>query len=363
MSRPAVEVVNVTRSFGEVQALKGISLTIGEGAFFSLLGPSGCGKTTLLRMIAGLDQPTTGQVIVGGKDMSKVPPDKRPVNTVFQSYALFPHMTVFENVAFGLKIAGKLSKAEIAARVDEALSLVRLPDTARRYPKELSGGQQQRIAFARAIVNRPLVLLLDEPLSALDPRIREEMQTELARFKRELGITFVMVTHDQSEAFALSDTIAVFNAGTLEQVGSAQEIYERPKSAFVADFIGHTNVLHGKVIERDQGHVAVAIDDNLRLVGMPEEGCQLNPGDSVVVWIRTHNIDFAGNNGTDSGGINKIQAKILHRSYQGDASEFVLDAHGRQIIASVEHTKGGETPSIGDSVVLRIEPRFAHVLK
>jgi spermidine/putrescine transport system ATP-binding protein len=184
LSPSAVESVNVTKSFQDVQAVKGISLAVGEGQFFSLLGPSGCGKTTLLRMIAGFETPTTGQILVSGKDMAGVPPHKRPVNMVFQSYALFPHLTVFENVAFGLKVGKKCPSADISERVKEALSLVRLPHVAERYPRELSGGQQQRIAFARAIVNKPFVLLLDEPLSALDPHIRQEMQAELARFKK-----------------------------------------------------------------------------------------------------------------------------------------------------------------------------------
>jgi spermidine/putrescine transport system ATP-binding protein len=366
LSRNAIEVKDVTRRFGDVQALKGISLSIGEGQFFSLLGPSGCGKTTLLRMIAGLDEPTTGQVLIAGQDMSHVPPEKRPVNMVFQSYALFPHMTVFENVAFGLKIARKLSGAEVAQRVKEALELVRLPQVAQRFPRELSGGQQQRIAFARAIVNKPFALLLDEPLSALDPRIREEMQTELARFKRELGITFVMVTHDQSEAFALSDTIAVFNGGKLEQIGSPEEIYEHPQSPFVADFIGHTNVLRGIVKQVNSALVSVSINENLMLTGVADNCIGLTAGDSVVLWIRTHAIGFGGN-GMHAAGVeplpNSVSARVLHRSYQGDASDFVLDAQGQQLVASIEHADGQPSPTIGDTVYLSIDPKAARILR
>jgi spermidine/putrescine transport system ATP-binding protein len=366
LSRNAIEVKDVTRSFGDVQALKGISLAIGEGEFFSLLGPSGCGKTTLLRMIAGLDQPTTGQVLIGGQDMSHMPPEKRPVNMVFQSYALFPHMTVFDNVAFGLKIAGKTNSAQRAQRVKEALELVKLPQVAQRYPRELSGGQQQRIAFARAIVNKPFALLLDEPLSALDPRIREEMQTELARFKRELGITFVMVTHDQSEAFALSDTIAVFNGGQLEQIGSPQAIYEHPQSPFVADFIGRTNVLRGVVKQVNSSLISVAINENLMLTGVADgNSAGLSAGDSVVLWIRTHAIGFNGAHQQSSSNPqpNSVSARVLHRSYQGGASDFVLDAQGQQLVASIEHADGQLAPTIGDTVFLAIDPKAARILR
>ena len=359
MKQAAIEVVDVTRQFGDVLALKGISLSIDEGEFFSLLGPSGCGKTTLLRMIAGLDAPTSGKIVIGGKDMSKVPAHKRPVNMVFQSYALFPHMNVFDNVAFGLKITGKCTGVEIQQRVTQALELVRLPHVMKRFPRELSGGQQQRIAFARAIVNKPLVL------SALDPRIRAEMQTELARFKRELGITFVMVTHDQSEAFALSDRIAVFNAGDLEQLDTPERIYEYPRSAFVADFIGRTNVLSGTVTAIHADRVSVAINENLKLTGVADP--QMDPlqaGDQVVVWIRTHSVDLSGEDGAQADDdCNRLAARIVHRSYQGDASAFVLDAEGLQLVALIGETTNGTAPAVGDSVTLKIEALSTHILK
>ena len=355
----AVEVVDVTRKFGEVQALKGITLSIAEGEFFSLLGPSGCGKTTLLRMIAGLDQPTTGQIIIAGKEMSTVPPHKRPVNMVFQSYALFPHMTVFDNVAYGLRIGKRCTEAEIPARVEEALQLVRLPQVAKRYPRELSGGQQQRIAFARAIVNKPLVLLLDEPLSALDPRIREEMQTELARFKRELGITFVMVTHDQSEAFALSDNIAVFDHGMLEQLGTPQSIYEEPKSAFVADFIGRTNVLHGKVVAAAGASITVRVNETLTLTGIAHDGHDFAAGGEAAVWVRTHSVELGAGAGDES--TNAIDARIVHRSYQGDGVDFVLDAGGIQLLAR-RSAASANGHHVGDSVVVKIPRASTHVL-
>lgn len=363
MNPTAVESVNVTKSFADVQAVKGISLSVGEGQFFSLLGPSGCGKTTLLRMIAGFETPTTGQILVGGKDMSGVPPHRRPVNMVFQSYALFPHLTVFENVAFGLKVGKKCPSAEIASRVNEALHLVRLPHVADRYPRELSGGQQQRIAFARAIVNKPFVLLLDEPLSALDPHIRQEMQAELARFKKELGITFVMVTHDQSEAFALSDQIAVFNNGLLEQVGSSEDIYENPQSAFVADFIGHTNVLAGKVIEvLAENALKVSVSDAFDVIAQAPKGTPFEAGQQCVVWIRTDDICISNANsaGTKSD-TNTISGAVVHRSYQGYTSEYLVQCGEVKLTALLENETDGVW-NAGDEVQLEIPYRLTNAL-
>jgi spermidine/putrescine transport system ATP-binding protein len=364
LSPPAVESVNVTKTFQDVQAVKGISLTVGEGQFFSLLGPSGCGKTTLLRMIAGFETPSTGQILVGGKDMSGVPPHKRPVNMVFQSYALFPHLTVFDNVAFGLKVARKSSRDEIATRVKEALELVRLPHVAQRFPRELSGGQQQRIAFARAIVNKPFVLLLDEPLSALDPHIRQEMQAELARFKKELGITFIMVTHDQSEAFALSDQIAVFNGGLLEQVGTPEDIYENPRSAFVADFIGHTNVLSGKVIDRlsEQFVIKAKIGDAIEVVAYAPQTATLTAGEDCVVWVRTDDISIHRDAGAATAdGINTVHGTIVHRSYQGYTSEYLVQCGDVKLTALLENEIDG-TYEAGDQVVLQIPHRLTNAL-
>ncbi len=362
MKPPAIEIIDVNKRFADVSALRSINLVINEGEFFSLLGPSGCGKTTLLRIIAGLDDPSSGKLLIGGKDMSDVPPHKRPTNMVFQSYALFPHLNVFDNVSFGLKIAGKCDRKEIEQKVAQALDLVRLPQMAARFPRELSGGQQQRVAFARAIVNQPFVLLLDEPLSALDPRVREEMKTELARFKRELGITFVMVTHDQSEAFALSDRIAVFNQGALEQVGSPQEIYERPRSAFVADFIGQTNVMDGTVSVCGEGAVTVRINQGMVLKGVTEGTLNLSEGDRVSVWIRTHSISVSADLNGGDGSHNRIPGKIIHRSYQGSRSDLVVDALGQRLLLSMDH-ENAEPPRIGQEVVLQIPPQATHVLK
>lgn len=331
MSEPAVKIVDVTKDFGGMKAVQNVSLDIAHGDFFSLLGPSGCGKTTLLRMIAGFEFPTEGKVYIAGKDMARVPAHKRPVNMVFQSYALFPHLNVIENIAFGLKVKKSCPPSEIPERVKWALDLVRLKGKEDRFPRELSGGQQQRVAFARAIVNRPAVLLLDEPLSALDPKVRDEMQEELARFKRNLDITFVMVTHDQSEALALSDKIAVLSAGHLEQVGSPEEIYENPKTIFVADFIGETNVYNARIIEASAPYVKVKIEDGMELMAA-SPNFPVTTGSDVSIWIRSSDVllkspppSDSGNGGdSKSGTENVLSARVIDRNYQGMVNEYRL---------------------------------------
>jgi len=279
-----VEARDVVKTFpnpegGTVVAVDHVSLRIMDGEFFSLLGPSGCGKSTLLRMVAGLERPTAGEILLDGRVMGDTPPYLRPVNMVFQSFALFPHLTVFQNVAFGLEMAGR-PRDEIRARVAEALAMVRLPDVGARKPAQLSGGQQQRIAVARALVNRPDVLLLDEPLGALDLKLRKEMQAELKALQQRVGITFVHVTHDQEEALAMSNRIAVMHEGRILQVGAPAVIYERPSCRFVADFIGETNFLEGEVVSLDGGGLGT-----LRVDG---EGCVLTGliGEGLAVGRR-----------------------------------------------------------------------------
>ncbi|HEV2008427.1 MAG TPA: ABC transporter ATP-binding protein, partial [Burkholderiales bacterium] len=253
-----LEIRNVTRRFGTLTAVDNVSIGIEGGEFFTLLGPSGCGKTTLLRMIAGFDQPDSGAILLDGKDLADTAPEKRPIHTVFQSYALFPHMTVAQNIAFPLRMARK-NPDEIAAKVNEMLDTVHLPDKAEHLPHELSGGQKQRVALARALVNRPRVLLLDEPLGALDAKLREEMQVELISLQRDIGVTFVFVTHSQAEALALSHRIAVMNAGRVEQLDQPSRIYGFPRTRFVADFIGHCNLLSGPVSGNADGIVTVEV--------------------------------------------------------------------------------------------------------
>ncbi len=262
MAEVAVELESVSKHFGSVVAVDNVSLSIQDGEFFSLLGPSGCGKTTTLRLVAGFEMPTSGKILIGGKVQGETPPYRRPVNTVFQNYALFPHMRVYDNVAFGLEMR-KVPKDEIRRRVAEALELVHLPGMEQRKPEQLSGGQQQRVALARALVNHPKVLLLDEPLGALDLKLRKAMQLELKALQERVGITFIYVTHDQEEALTMSDRIAVMNQGHVLQVGRPEEIYERPADRFVADFIGETNFLHGTVQEVRGKEVAVLIDGAL----------------------------------------------------------------------------------------------------
>jgi len=264
---PAIVLQNVTKRFQQVIAVDAVNLEIRDGEFFSMLGPSGCGKTTTLRMIAGFEFPSEGAIYLAGEHVERVPAYQRNVNTVFQSYALFPHMTVAENVGFGLEMKG-VKRSEITARVNDALAMVQLQQYGARQPKQLSGGQQQRVALARALVNRPKVLLLDEPLGALDLKLRKEMQIELKRLQQEVGITFIYVTHDQEEALTMSDRIAVMNQGKLLQVGSPTEIYERPSCQFVADFIGEANFLPGRVTHIEGNYATVAINDALSLPGL-----------------------------------------------------------------------------------------------
>lgn len=285
---PAVELSDVTKAFGEVIAVKELELAVQDGEFFSLLGPSGCGKTTTLRMIAGFEEPTLGQIQIRGQSMTGIPAHRRPVNTVFQSYALFPHMTVEKNVSFGLEMK-KVRKEEISRRVGEVLELVQLQGMGDRKPQQLSGGQQQRVALARALVNRPDVLLLDEPLGALDLKLRKAMQLELKQIQNEVGITFIYVTHDQEEALTMSDRIAVMDLGLVQQIGSPRQIYEHPANRFVADFIGETNFLTGKVVKSEQ--YALVEVGGVTLAGISEAN-EISVGQEVTLAIRPEKINL-----------------------------------------------------------------------
>lgn len=284
--RNAIEVVNVRKIFGsgegQVAALDTVSVSIRENEFFTLLGPSGCGKTTLLRLIAGFDFPTAGEILLYGQDIAPLPPFKRPVNTVFQSYALFPHMTVADNIGFGLEMLGK-PKAEIKARVAEMLKLVKMEALAGRRTSQISGGQQQRVALARALAPQPKVLLLDEPLSALDYKLRKEMQIELKRLQHETGITFIFVTHDQEEALTMSDRIAVMSSGKILQVGSPWDIYDKPAERFVADFIGETNFLTAAISEMANGKARATLKSGATIEATVAQGFQPKPNATVVV--------------------------------------------------------------------------------
>ncbi len=283
METIAVEVRDVVKRFGEVVAVEMVSLKIKDGEFFPMLGPSGCGKTTTLRMIAGFEQPSEGEIFIDGEPTAGVPAFEHNTNMVFQSYALFPHMTVAKNVGFGLEMK-RVPKAEIKQRVTEALEMVRLPGMEQRRPKQLSGGQQQRVALARALINRPAVLLLDEPLGALDLKLRKEMQFELKELQTRVGITFIYVTHDQEEALTMSDRIAVMHQGLVLQIGTPSEIYERPNCRFVADFIGDTNFMEGRVVGRENGHLTVKIEPDIIIHA--ESEADFSPDSKITVAIR-----------------------------------------------------------------------------
>ncbi len=356
-SRPesAVELVGVSRRFGSFAALDGVSLVIRRGEFISLLGPSGCGKTTLLRLIAGLDLPDAGRVMIGGLDAAELPAHRRPVNTVFQSYALFPHLSVQDNVAFGLRMK-KLSSPEITRRVATVLELVEISELAIRKPAQLSGGQKQRVALARAIVNEPEVLLLDEPLAALDLKLRRQLQTELRALQRRLGITFVFVTHDQDEALAMSDRIAVLNAGRIEQLGAAADLYEQPRTRFVAQFLGSCNLLQGTVRAQDGGTLRVETRLGEVLVNhprvVPAAGLQCTLG------LRPEKIVFAA----DGAGANTFAAVIRSRLYSGAETEYEMQAAGILFKVRALNASAVAGPADGASVRVQLPPDAVVVL-
>jgi len=325
----AIALENVSKRFGKAEAVRDVSLAIGEGEFFSLLGPSGCGKTTTLRMIAGFATPDSGRIMLQGANVTSVPPNKRPVNMVFQQYALFPHMSIYDNVAFGLKIK-RVPGAERRERVLELLRVVGLEGYERRHPRQLSGGQQQRVALARALVNRPAALLLDEPLGALDVKLRKQMQFELKRIQHELGTTFVYVTHDQEEALAMSDRIAVMNGGVVEHIGHPREIYEHPKTAFVADFIGSLNALELRVDERVGAYAVMRLGEAERVV-VPVD-IETRTGDLLRVAVRPERVQIApiGSPGLDGGS--RLEGTIAQIVYLGMYTQFHVDTKAGRVV-------------------------------
>ena len=312
----------VTKSFGAVKAVNNACFDIRRGEFFSLLGPSGCGKTTLLRMLAGFESPTSGEVYIDGAPMSAIAPNHRPVNMVFQSYAIFPHLDVRGNIAFGLRKSG-LSKDEINAQVEEMLEMIKLPGYGARKANELSGGQRQRVALARALIKKPKVLLLDEPLGALDKKLREQMQIELRQLQQQVGITFVFVTHDQEEALTLSDRIAVMSSGNVLEISSPTDLYESPGSAFVADFIGTMNFFAGKVTDSRNGHTVIQCDD---LGSVRGPGSKYRSGDDVTVAIRPEKLSLSE---VENSGENCVRGKLGPSSYLGDRSHVYVNIENR----------------------------------
>lgn len=332
MSKPIVQLKNINKSFGDNHVVKDLNLEIGEGEFFTMLGSSGCGKTTTLRMIAGFEQPTSGEVLLDGVDVADKEPYERDVNTVFQSYALFPHMTVFDNVAYGLKMK-KVPKAEIHDRVMRMLDLVQLGGFEGRKPSQLSGGQRQRVAIARAVINQPKVLLLDEPLGALDLKLRKQMQLELKRLQRKLNITFVYVTHDQEEALSMSDRIAVMNDGVLEQVGTPDQIYEQPASTFVATFIGETNLFEGMVSQAAGDSITLTVETG----SVAAHAHGYRKGDMAAISVRPERMRLA----TEPHPGFSLAGVVRDQVYVGSAVKVIVELSNGQEVR-IERLAGDE---------------------
>jgi spermidine/putrescine transport system ATP-binding protein len=353
IEHPTVSLRGIQKRFGHFIAVDDLNLDVPRGAFFSILGPSGCGKTTTLRMIAGFEQPDQGEILLEGQPVERVPPYRRNVNTVFQSYALFEHLTVADNIAFGLK-RKRVAKTEIARRTGEMLELVRLADRAKAKPRQLSGGQRQRVALARALVNLPALLLLDEPLGALDLQLRKQMQIELKQIQREVGITFVYVTHDQEEALTMSDGIAVMNNGVIEQIGSAEDVYERPVNAFVAQFIGISNLVPATT---EVGGVRL-VDGQLLPLPVPDG---VAPGTAVKVSIRPEKLSLVGGDGRVG-----IETTVVETIYLGTATNYVLEAPGDvRLIVIAQNTDVATATDrlrVGDRVTAWLRPDHARVL-
>ena len=359
-SRPKVEdlhLVNLTKSFGDFKAVDNLTLTIPAGSFFALLGPSGCGKTTTLRMVAGLEEPTHGSISLGATDITHTKPYQRPINTVFQNYALFPHLTIFENIAFGLRRRGI---KDVDDQVNKALALVELPHLAQRKPTQLSGGQQQRIALARAIVNRPALLLLDEPLGALDLKLRRQMQIELKWMQKEVGLTFVHVTHDQEEAMTMADTIAVMNEGEIEQMGSPAELYDNPETAFVANFLGQSNLLKGTIVGQDgDNHVVDLHGQKIALAKKRSHAVD----NSIYAGIRPEKFRISRLDTSVTGNV-LTGGRIEDVSYIGVSTQYqVMMPWGQEVMVFEQNDDGVAPFNVGESVNISWEPIFTFGLR
>lgn len=357
-----LELDDVTRSFGDVKAVDRITLAVRQGEVFGLLGPSGCGKTTLLRLAAGFDQPTSGRILLNGRDITALPPNKRPVNTVFQNYALFPHLSVADNIAFGLRVAGR-PKAEIKSEVSRMLALVQLEAHAEKKPSQISGGQKQRVAIARALINKPEVLLLDEPLAALDLKLRQRMLIELNKIHDEVGTTFVYVTHDQGEAMSLCNRIAVMNHGHVEQLGTPREIYTAPRTSFVASFIGDTNFISGKITAIKDGGLAT-----IEVAGLPTFDAALQSplavGSTVLVSVRPEKISLSPERPLADDGLVSAPCSVEDVIYLGSESRYALRLGGERIWALSLHDRRHDQATIqkSRSVWLHFKPDDALVL-
>jgi spermidine/putrescine transport system ATP-binding protein len=344
-----IRLIGLTKQFDDVIAVDDISLDIDRGQFFALLGPSGCGKTTTLRMIGGFEEPTAGRIELGGVDVAPLPPYKRDVNTVFQSYALFPHLSIFENVAFGLR-RRRVKGGEVRRRVVEALELVGLAGLERRKPRQLSGGQQQRIALARALVNRPRVLLLDEPLGALDLKLRKEMQLELKRIQNDVGITFVHVTHDQEEAMTMADRIVIMNSGRIEQFGTPSELYESPRTAFVAGFLGVSNLLEGTAVGPDRVKLADGTE-----VQCPPDALAGRAG-TVQIGVRPEKLRLG------AGETNSLSGTVAESAYIGVSTQYILETPAGPVAVYVQNDRPGSQVATGERLTLSWSPESTFVV-
>ncbi|GAA1389422.1 ABC transporter ATP-binding protein [Kitasatospora putterlickiae] len=352
-----VRLTGIGKTYGSFTAVHPLDLTVPRGSFFALLGASGCGKTTTLRMIAGLEEPTTGTVLIGDQDVTRLPPYKRPVNTVFQSYALFPHLDIFENVAFGLRRRGR---KDVKKQVDEMLDLVELGPYARRKPHQLSGGQQQRVAVARALINHPRVLLLDEPLGALDLKLRRQMQLELKRIQTEVGITFVHVTHDQEEAMTMADTIAVMNGGRVEQLGAPAELYENPATTFVANFLGQSNLLAAEVTGGAGEHLLLTAAGTRLTV--PRARCATG-ATRVHLGVRPEKITIEHGSAEVADGRNRLAGTVVDSSFIGVSTQYLVRTDGGQEVTVFEQNMERDARIVpGAPVVLHWNPAHSFAL-
>ncbi|HET7686917.1 MAG TPA: ABC transporter ATP-binding protein [Candidatus Limnocylindria bacterium] len=361
MPQPDVRLDRVTKRFGDVVAVDDLTLDIERGEFFSLLGPSGCGKTTTLRMIGGFEEASAGTIYLGDADVTNLPPFKRDVNTVFQSYALFPHLSIYENIAFGLR-RRKVHDGEVRHQVAAMLELVELPGFEHRKPNQLSGGQQQRVALARALVNHPQVLLLDEPLGALDLKLRKQMQIELKRIQSEVGITFIYVTHDQEEAMTMSDRIAVMRHGRIEQLGPPEELYERPRTDFVAGFLGVSNLLDGEITERGDRLVAIRLADGTVLRA---PSTSTNGASHVRIGVRPEKLRVAAGDHEPEGasnGLNRLDGTILDASYIGVSTQYLVEtpAGQRLVVYAQNLDTSGAAEALADGQRVRLTWRPEH---
>jgi spermidine/putrescine transport system ATP-binding protein len=342
---------HVTKRFGDANAVDDLNLEVRAGEFFSLLGPSGCGKTTSLRMLGGFEEPTTGRIFIGGQDVTDLAPYRRHVNTVFQSYALFPHLDVFENVAFGLR-RRHVAKNEVKRRVLEMLEMVDLPNFERRQPSQLSGGQQQRVALARALVNQPRLLLLDEPMSALDAKLRRQMQVELKRIQSQVGITFIYVTHDQEEAMTMSDRLAVMWRGKIEGMGSPKDVYDNPTSEFVATFLGASNLLSGEIVRTVGDTVTVATSGGVE-VRVSTSRVPDPKSSKVKVGVRPEKIDLAPEGSSPAPGCNSLRGRVRVSTFTGVGNQYIVETEsGVEVTVYAQNLGSQFAPRSGDNVVL-----------